>query len=284
MARYSIWIVDCGRSDFFTTEHLYCGFYRKDEPAVMAMGLAVVKGEGRNILIDSGVDTDPVGLEMLHSRGYTKCISPTIAVERVGVKPEEVTDVIVTHAHWDHIGAIHCFPNARFYIQKEEYLKYLEWLALPPEFSILTRCVTQEHFVQLLDLSKEHRLTLLDGPCDNLLPGIHIKTGSGHSVKMQMAIIETENQSYIAVGDAAYAEEGVLRTGDGRYLPTGMSVAAGTMRDMLFTMQEIDRFCEGDIKRVLIVHDVRTWERYPSSSGEFQIAEVCLASGETSKI
>jgi glyoxylase-like metal-dependent hydrolase (beta-lactamase superfamily II) len=250
----------------------------------MAMGLAIVKGENRVILIDSGVDTDPVGLEMLLSRGYENCISPTQAVKRVGIEPEEVTDIIVTHAHWDHIGAIHCFPNARFYIQKEEYLRYLEWLALPPEFSILTRCITQEHFVQLLNLCKEHRLTLLDGPCDNLLPGIHIRTGSGHSVKMQMAIIETEKQSYIAVGDAAYAEEGVLRTGDGRYLPTGMSVASGTMRDMLFAMQDIDRFCGGDIKRVLIVHDVKTWDRYPSSSSGIPVAEVCLASGEASKI
>ena len=284
MAKYSIWIVDCGRSAFFSTDHLYCGFYRKDEPATMTMGLTIIKGEGRTILIDSGVDTDPVGLQMLKSRGYDVCISPVEAVNKVGVKAEDVTDIIITHAHWDHIGAIHCFPNAHFYIQKQEYLTWLEWLTLPPEFSILTRCVTPEHFEQLVQLNKEHRLTLLDGECDNLLPGVHIRTGSGHSVKMQMIIIETEHGSYMAVGDAAYAEEGVLRTGDGRYLPTGMSVASGTMYDMLFTMQKIDRFCEGDIRKVLIVHDVKTWDRYPSTSGDCPIAEVCLATGETSKL
>jgi len=251
----------------------------------MAMGLAIIKGENRNILIDSGVDTDPVGMQMLNSRGYYDCISPAKAVEMVGLKAGDITDIIITHAHWDHIGAIHCFPNAHFYIQKAEYLTWLEWLTLPPEFSILTRCITQEHFEQLVHLGKDHRLTLLDGPCDNLFPGVHIRTGSGHSIASQMAIIETEHQSYMAVGDAAYAPEGVIRTGDGRYLPTGMSVAAGTMCDMLFTMQAIDRFCEGDISRVLIVHDVETWNRYPSSlKGGHPLAEVCLATGEASRL
>ena len=46
------------------------------------------------------------------------------AVRLAGVKPEEVTDVVISHAHWDHMGGIDLFPKATVWIQKEEFRYY----------------------------------------------------------------------------------------------------------------------------------------------------------------
>ncbi|MGI5892596.1 MAG: MBL fold metallo-hydrolase [Bacillota bacterium] len=288
MASYSIWLMDLGRSSHFKTDHLYNGFYKPGQASSMSMGQLLVKGEGRVIMIDTGVDPeDPAGRNMLLSRGYNDALPPTKMVERLGLTGDDVTDVIITHAHWDHIGAIHRFPNAHFYMQKDEYLKWLELLTFPPEFSILSRCITLEHFEALVHLCKDHRLTLLDGAVDNLFPGIHIRVAANsHSFASQLVIIETETKSYMAVGDAAYAYENFTKEIDGRYLPTATSVSAGNMRDMLETMKEIHDFCQGDKTRALIVHNCETWNYFPCSLKDpaHPLAEICLAKGETSHI
>ena len=39
----------------------------------------------------------------------------------LGIKPEDVTDVIISHVHWDHLDGIDLFPRARVWIQREEF-------------------------------------------------------------------------------------------------------------------------------------------------------------------
>ena len=45
-------------------------------------------------------------------------LSPDDAVRLAGVTPEAVTDIVVSHAHWDHLGGIDLFPNAGIWIQR----------------------------------------------------------------------------------------------------------------------------------------------------------------------
>ena len=42
----------------------------------------------------------------------------------LGLKAEDITDVIVTHMHWDHAGGLDLFPKARIWIQQDEYVYY----------------------------------------------------------------------------------------------------------------------------------------------------------------
>ena len=49
----------------------------------------------------------------------------------LGVAPGAITDIFVTHAHFDHMGSIAEFPNAHIYIQKSELLSWYEAIALP---------------------------------------------------------------------------------------------------------------------------------------------------------
>jgi len=50
---------------------------------------------------------------------------PEQMVARIGIKPEQVTRIVVTHMHFDHIGGItdfaQAYPTAKFYVQKKEF-------------------------------------------------------------------------------------------------------------------------------------------------------------------
>jgi glyoxylase-like metal-dependent hydrolase (beta-lactamase superfamily II) len=286
MAQYSVWMVECGNA-VFSADQAYNGFHRAGEPLLIPLSAIVIKGEGRLVLIDTGVDPDlPETAAILRDRGYTGCRTAAYALEQLSFTARDVTDIILTHAHWDHIGAIHLFADAHFYIQKDEFFAGLEYLALPEKFSILARCFDIGHFEELLKLMRTHRLTLLDGPRPDLFPGIHIRLArDGHTAAGQMVEIETGTQSFLAVGDAALTAANVTGV-DGRYLPMSFKTASGCARGMLRTMDDIHRFCNGDIKRVLIQHDCESWSRYPGkiNTDGLHVAEIRLAPGETSRL
>src|SRR5579883_3460133 len=81
--------------------------------------LWLIRGGGRVILFDSGFHRARWFQAYRNIRHF---IAPDRAVALAGVRPEAVTDVIVSHAHWDHMGGIDLFPRALVWIQKEEYL------------------------------------------------------------------------------------------------------------------------------------------------------------------
>ena len=87
----------------------------------IAMMIWVLKGvDGRIAIVDSGFQGDQ------SSRNVTvkDYLKPSEAIAPLGIKPDQVTDLLLTHAHWDHAGGIDLFPAARVWIQKAEYDYY----------------------------------------------------------------------------------------------------------------------------------------------------------------
>ena len=81
------------------------------------MSVWLLRAPGRTVLVDAGFQRDDL-IQRWKPEGYLK---PSEAVARFGVKPEDVTDVIISHVHWDHMDGVELFPKARLWIQKEEY-------------------------------------------------------------------------------------------------------------------------------------------------------------------
>ena len=90
------------------------------EKIEIAMVFWLIRGGGRNILFDSGYHRDTF-LKEFPSTDY---IRPDEAVKLAGVQPREVTDIVISHAHWDHVGGIDLFPKATVWIQGEEFRYY----------------------------------------------------------------------------------------------------------------------------------------------------------------
>src|SRR6266542_4385649 len=87
----------------------------------IAMMIWVLKGvDGRIAIVDSGFHREQ------YFRQFTvkDYIKPSDALAPLGLKPEQVTDLFLSHMHWDHAGGIDLFPSARVWIQKDEYDYY----------------------------------------------------------------------------------------------------------------------------------------------------------------
>jgi glyoxylase-like metal-dependent hydrolase (beta-lactamase superfamily II) len=118
-----------------------------------------------------------------------------------GLKPEDITGVIFTHAHADHaMGALRKgsdgrpelrFPNARYFVQKREWQDAMN----PNERTAATYLV--DH-LRLFEQSG--KLELLTGDTQ-LFPGISVKVLGGHTPGMQGVLIDAGGQRVIYPAD-----------------------------------------------------------------------------------
>ena len=81
--------------------------------------------EQKKILVDAGCETMP-GFEMKNFK------TPMIALKEKGIDITDITDVIITHAHHDHIECVKYFKNAVVHIQEEEYSNGRQYLSENP--------------------------------------------------------------------------------------------------------------------------------------------------------
>src|SRR5271166_3294854 len=89
----------------------------------LAMTFWVLKTAGRTVLVDAGFYRPKI-MKRTDVADYTR---PDKALERLAIKPDDVTDVIITHMHWDHADGVDLFPKAQIWIQRAEYEHSTEW-------------------------------------------------------------------------------------------------------------------------------------------------------------
>src|SRR3954468_18933155 len=75
---------------------------------IAAMVWLIRRSDGTAILMDAGFYRD----KFMQRWKPTDYRLPSEAVMLAGVRPEQVTDIIVSHIHWDHMDGADLFPNA----------------------------------------------------------------------------------------------------------------------------------------------------------------------------
>ncbi len=162
----------------------------------IAMVFWLLRGGGRTILFDCGFHR-PKWLERFPMTDYLR---PDEAVRLAGVEPAQVTDVIISHAHWDHMGGIDLFPNATIWIQREEFAYYtgLAWQEGGRRGGI-----DPEDIQVLVRLNTEGRVRLIAGDDREILPGIRAYTGARHTYASQYIRIGG-NPPYVLASDNCY--------------------------------------------------------------------------------
>jgi glyoxylase-like metal-dependent hydrolase (beta-lactamase superfamily II) len=144
----------------------------------------LIENEGRKILVDVGCDTMP-GFELFEFK------KPVELLEERGIGREEITDVIITHPHHDHVDAVRYYPHAKIYINSE---------ALP-------------HAAEYL---KDNQRVVVVGESAEIASGVVMKCISGHFFGSS---IVTVNSSYVLCGDECYTRENLEKK-----LPTASTV------------------------------------------------------------
>ncbi len=264
---YKISILEYAFQSVIPNGIVYSGYYDDAPDPSVTYTLALLESKDHKILIDTGYD-DSVEENRNLAAGcdIDRYISPADALRRVGVQPEDINHIILTHCHWDHIGGLQLFPNATFYIQKKEYLRWLEVLALPEEYHTLKISISYDAMDKLTKLANQGRLVLLDGGVDNLFPGIHIRLAEdGHTYGGNMTIIDNSNERYIHIGDVAYLKRNILGPNlDGHSVP--QSLGAGSITNRIISMQDALAAVSGNIDNVLIGHEPETFEQFESTT------------------
>jgi glyoxylase-like metal-dependent hydrolase (beta-lactamase superfamily II) len=169
----------------------------------------LLKSKDRNILIDTGNGSDFVSKygEKLGSK-FSEMYGidpkgPTLlnSLKKYNLNPDQITDVILTHLHFDHAGGatrFHenqiqaTFPNAKYYLQKTN----LETAQNPNKREKSSYLAA--NFEPLL---KSNQLQLIDGPKENILPNISVTVSNGHTQGHQAVIIKDESCQLVYCGD-----------------------------------------------------------------------------------
>jgi glyoxylase-like metal-dependent hydrolase (beta-lactamase superfamily II) len=168
----------------------------KEEKIDTVYALWLIRGGGRNILFDSGFHRER-WFKLWMIKDYLR---PDEGVRLAGVKPEEVTDVVISHAHWDHTGGIDLFPHATVWIQKQEFRYYTgdAWQTGGQHGGI-----DPDDVQELVKLNTEGRLKLVDGDNVEIFPGIRAYTGGRHTYASQYIRVEGD-PPFVLASDNVY--------------------------------------------------------------------------------
>jgi glyoxylase-like metal-dependent hydrolase (beta-lactamase superfamily II) len=258
---WEIYVIEFARSKDQPWVDLVNGMY-EDGPVDLPFSFILARRGDRNLLVDTGFMKDESGPSFSDKFGIPWWISPVRMLAELGLSTDDITDIIVSHAHFDHMGSIAEFPKARLYLQKQELLSWHEAMALPPQFAFLTAIIDPDNLRTAFDASVEHRLTLVDGDRDNLLPGIHVRLGQGHTMGQQFVIVETARGRMVVSGDCVYSSRQITgHNHDGVYRP--LNNAVGSVWDQLKTIDRINTEISGDLGRLIILHDSERWKGLP---------------------
>ena len=139
----------------------------------------LIKTKDRNIIVDPGCNTMP-GWDM------KEYFSPAFVLRQAGVSAEEITDVIITHAHHDHMECVKYYTNAVVYITDEEYPKGKHYV--PDGVKVIT-------------FSGEIQVH----------PQIKVVEIGGHVSGSAVAEIETDDVTHVIAGDECYSNLNIER-------------------------------------------------------------------------
>jgi len=156
---------------------VFAGGHREKRVPISFAIYCICLGE-RKILVDAGCDTMP---------GFTMkdFICPVSVLERIGLSAEEITDVILTHTHHDHIACVKYFENARIHVTEE---------ALPGARKYIPEGRQIHTFSMDYEIAK----------------GIRIVKIGGHAAGSAIVEIATENGIHVLAGDECYTAENIL--------------------------------------------------------------------------
>ena len=147
----------------------------------------LIRTDKRIILVDTGF----MDKKYINSFQISDFKSPTFLLRNAGIDSLQVTDVILTHSHFDHIGSAHHFPNAKIYINTKE----LEEFQNSDGF---------RQFEKIFEVRKfRNQIVKIDSNY-YLSPEISIYFSGGHTVGSQFVHIKTGNREFVVTGDECY--------------------------------------------------------------------------------
>jgi len=201
----------------------------------------------RVVLVDAGFYRDKF-IQQWHPNHFVR---PSDALTAgLGIPPEAVTDIIVSHSHWDHADGVDLFPRAKVWIQKDEYEYYIG-----ADGEVLHRGgVDAEDAKMFAELKAAGRVELVDGDDREILPGIRVYTGGKHTYASQFVGVSTRAGTVVLASDNVYLYENLDK-----------HVAIAQTLDAAANLAAQDRMLKLAASPRLVIpgHDPGVFDRFP---------------------
>ncbi len=205
----------------------------------------VLVGRGHVTLIDVGTDAfSRRGQEALRERwSIAHATDVTRALARTGLSPADVTDIVLTHHHWDHVGALSLFGGATVHVHAGEWARVPARLRRP--------------------VQDAGRLATFEGRRAELWPGLVVREAGHHTAHQVMVEVGCGSRTWILASDAAYLRQNIEER-----KPVTVTVdRRANVADVAAAVQRVGA------EQVIPGHDPALFTRHPS--GVSGVAAIC---------
>jgi glyoxylase-like metal-dependent hydrolase (beta-lactamase superfamily II) len=220
-----------------------------------------IVGDGRTFVVDTGFDPE------MGTKRHREIVNPVErGLEAIGLKHDEIEDVILTHLHYDHCGNGDLFPNARFHVQDAE-MEYVSGRSMCHH--ALNHAFEVDDVARMVHRVFEGRVEFHDGE-DEVAPGIVVHRLGGHTKGLQVVQVATKRGAVVLASDSTHFYAHIET---GRVFPVLYN-----MGDVVEGYRTVRRLATSMV-HVVPGHDPLVLERFPAASSELKgwIARVDLA-------
>jgi glyoxylase-like metal-dependent hydrolase (beta-lactamase superfamily II) len=179
-------------------ENFLPGMDLHDGPMPLDYFVWAVRGAGRIVVVDTGF-----GPEAAEKRGRILLHDVPTLLARAGIDAATVTDVVLTHLHYDHAGGMAAFPAATFHLQDAE-------MAYATGRNMCHACLNApfeaEDVAGALRLVFAGRMRFHDGDV-TLFPGISLHRIGGHTAGLMAVRVTTARGPLVLASDAFHFSE-----------------------------------------------------------------------------
>lgn len=166
-----------------------------DAPHAMDYFMWVLRCGDQTILVDTGYD----GAEA-EARDRPIRMDPVTALAPLGIKPDDITTLIVTHLHYDHAGGLDLFPNATLHMQSAE-MAYATGPCMCHD--MLRMPFTADHICTAIKRLYAGKVVFYDGD-GQVADGVTVHCIGGHSRGLQAVCVRTSAGWLVLASDAAH--------------------------------------------------------------------------------
>jgi glyoxylase-like metal-dependent hydrolase (beta-lactamase superfamily II) len=196
---YEVYAIRFGKAGFIKLSEVAVGASGNDSVGDCYM-FWLLKGNGRNILVDAGFLLNE-NSNRDHFWNTNNYIRPDSALLRVNLSAKDITDIIITHPHWDHLGGIVLFPSAQIWMQTDDY-NYFTGTAWQKKG--INGGFYKEDVKLIVAKNLEGKLNLIKGDSIEIYPGIRVFIGSKHTWESQYVLVNTNTDKVIIASDNSW--------------------------------------------------------------------------------